>query len=136
MGTDLLADPEVSALCERCSREIDLRRLLTESGEDELRLTENAQPALCFLGIGLTLLLRRAGLAPSFTAGHSVGEYAALAAAGALSPEDAVAAVVHRGRAMAEAVPAGRTSMVAVLGLSPEAIATALAEIDDCWPAN
>jgi len=85
MGTDLLEDPEIAALCERCSTEIDLRHLLTAADEEELKLTQNAQPALCFLGIGLTILLRRAGLEPAAAAGHSVGEYAALAAGSALS---------------------------------------------------
>ena len=136
MGTDLLADAEIAALCARCSTEVDLRHLLIEAGEEELRLTQNAQPALCFLGIGLTLLLRSSGLEPGAAAGHSVGEYAALVAGGALSPEEAIYAVVHRGRAMAEAVPAGETSMAAVLGLEPERLLQALAGIDDCWPAN
>ena len=136
MGADLLRDPELADLCARCSTEIDLRHLLTEADEEELRLTQNAQPALCFMGIGLTHLLRRAGFVPAAAAGHSVGEYAALVAGGALSPEEAIYAVVHRGRAMAEAVPAGETSMAAVLGLAPEAIAEALAGIADCWPAN
>jgi len=136
MGADLLEDAEIAALCARCSTEIDLRRLLTVAGEEELQLTQNAQPALCFLGIGLTLLLRRSGIEPAAAAGHSVGEYAALAAGGALSPEEAIYAVVHRGRAMAEAVPAGETSMAAVLGLAPEAVVEAIAAIDSCWPAN
>ena len=136
MGAELLRDPELAGLCARCSTETDLRRLLTEADEEELRLTQNAQPALCFMGIGLTHLLRRAGFVPAAAAGHSVGEYAALVAGGALSPEEAIYAVVHRGRAMAEAVPAGETSMAAVLGLAPEAIAEALAGIADCWPAN
>ncbi len=136
MGADLLQDPELAGLCARCSTEIDLRRLLAEADEEELRLTQNAQPALCFMGIGLTHLLRRAGFEPAAAAGHSVGEYAALVAGGALSPEEAIYAVIHRGRAMAEAVPAGETSMAAVLGLTPEAIAEALAGIADCWPAN
>jgi [acyl-carrier-protein] S-malonyltransferase len=136
MGADLLADPEIESLCRRCSTEIDLRHLLTEADEDELKLTQNAQPALCFMGIGLTLLLRRAGLEPGAAAGHSVGEYAALVAGGALSPEEAIYAVVHRGRAMAEAVAAGETSMAAILGLAPEAVVEAIAGIDKCWPAN
>ena len=136
MGTDLLQDDEIVALCERCSTEIDLRHLLTEAGEEELKLTQNAQPALCFLGIGLTILLRRAGLEPAAAAGHSVGEYPALVAGGALSPEEAIGAVVHRGRAMAEAVPAGQTSMAAVLGLDPDAVVKAISGIESCWPAN
>ncbi len=136
MGTELLEDAEVAALCARCSTEVDLRHLLVEADEEELKLTQNAQPALCFLGIGLTLLLRRSGFEPAAAAGHSVGEYAALVAGGALSPEETIYAVVHRGRAMAEAVPAGETSMAAVLGLAPEAVVDAIAGIDRCWPAN
>jgi [acyl-carrier-protein] S-malonyltransferase len=136
MGTDLLEDAEIAALCDRCSGEVDLRHLLTEADEEELKLTQNAQPALCFVGVGLTLLLRRSGLEPAAAAGHSVGEYAALVAGGALSAEEAIYAVVHRGRAMAEAVPAGETSMAAVLGLAPEAVEAAIAGIESCWPAN
>jgi [acyl-carrier-protein] S-malonyltransferase len=136
MGTELIDDAEIAALCGRCSTEADLRHLLIEAGEEELKLTENAQPALCFLGIGLTILLRRSGIEPAAAAGHSVGEYAALVAGGALSPEEAIYAVIHRGRAMAEAVPAGETSMAAVLGLDPEAVVKAISGIDSCWPAN
>jgi [acyl-carrier-protein] S-malonyltransferase len=138
MGTELLQDAEVSALCDRCSSQadIDLRRLLTEAGEEELRLTQNAQPALCFMGLGLTLLLQRAGLEPSAAAGHSVGEYAALAAAGSVDAPHVIKAVVERGKAMAEAALAGTTSMAAVLGLSAEAVETAVASIDGAWPAN
>ena len=136
MGAELLADPEIESLCGRCSTEIDLRYLLTRADQAELTLTQNAQPALCFMGIGLTLLLRRAGLEPSAAAGHSVGEYPALVAGGALSPEEAIYAVVHRGRAMAEAVPAGESSMAAILGLAPEAVVEAIAGIDSVWPAN
>ncbi|TMC10562.1 MAG: ACP S-malonyltransferase [Chloroflexi bacterium] len=136
MGAPLLDDAQVAELCRRCSTEVDLRRLLTEADEEELRLTQNAQPALCFMGIALTHLLRRSGFEPAAAAGHSVGEYAALAAGGAISPEEAIYAVVHRGRAMAEAVPAGQTSMAAVLGLAPEAIASALDALGECWPSN
>jgi [acyl-carrier-protein] S-malonyltransferase len=138
MGSELLQDEEVSALCDRCSShaDVDLRRLLTEVDEDELRLTQNAQPALCFMGLGLTLLLRRSGLEPSAAAGHSVGEYAALAAAGSVDAPDVIKAVVERGKAMADAAPAGTTSMAAVLGLGSEAVEAALASVDDVWPAN
>ena len=138
MGSDLLEDDEVSALCDRCAAQagIDLRRLLTTAGEDELRLTQNAQPALCFMGIGLTLLLRRRGVEPAAAAGHSVGEYAALAAAGSVDAAEVIKAVVERGKAMADAVPAGTSSMAAVLGLEAARIETALAGIDEVWPAN
>jgi [acyl-carrier-protein] S-malonyltransferase len=138
MGKDLLEDPEIAALCESCSREsdVDLRRLLVEAGDEELKLTQNAQPALCFVGLGLTLLLRRRGIEPAAAAGHSVGEYAALAASGAVGAPQVIKAVVERGKAMAEALPAGTSSMAAVLGLSAEAIEAALVGIDDIWPAN
>jgi len=136
MGAELLADAEVAELAGRCSGGVDLHHLLTTADDDELRLTQNAQPALCFMGIALTMLLRRAGVEPAAAAGHSVGEYAALAAAGVLDAEDAVRAVTERGLAMAEAVPAGETSMAAVLGLDPGAISKALEGVGEVWPAN
>lgn len=138
MGTELLTDPEVAELCERCSSYagIDLRRLLTTADDDELRLTQNAQPALCFAGIALTLLLRRRGIEPAAAAGHSIGEYAALAASGAVGAPQVIKAVVERGKAMAEAAPAGTTGMAAVIGLESQAVEVALAGMNDAWPAN
>src|SRR6185503_17553670 len=133
MGIELLADAEVAELCERCSKVsgVDLRHLLNDATDDELRLTQNAQPALCFMGLGLTLLLRRRGLEPAAAAGHSVGEYAALATAGSTGPEHVIKAVVDRGLAMAVAAPAGVSSMAAVLGLSGAAVEEALAGLDE-----
>jgi len=138
MGKELLDDPEIAGLCESCSREadIDLERLLSSADDEELKLTQNAQPALCFVGLALTLLLRRRGIESAAAAGHSVGEYAALAASGAVGGPQVIKAVVERGKAMAEAFPAGVSSMAAVLGLSAEAIEAALAGIADVWPAN
>ncbi len=138
MGVELLTDPEVADLCDKCSSSagVDLRRLLTTAGDDELRLTQNAQPALCFMGLGLTLLLRRRGIEPAAAAGHSVGEYAALATSGAVGATQVIKAVVERGKAMAEAAPAGTGSMAAVLGLDAQVIEVALAGMNDAWPAN
>jgi len=138
MGVELLQDSEVSELCDECGSAagIDLPRLLTTADDDELRLTQNAQPALCFAGLALTLLLRRRGIQPVAAAGHSVGEYAALAAAGSLTAPQVIKAVVERGKAMAEAAPAGTSSMAAVLGLDAQAIEVALAGMNDAWPAN
>ena len=138
MGTDLLQDEEISALCDRCASfaDVDLRRLLTTADDDELRLTQNAQPALCFVGVALTLLLRRKGIEPAAAAGHSVGEYAALAAGAAVEAPHVIRAVVDRGKAMAEAAPAGTSSMAAVLGLDAQAVEVALAGMNDAWPAN
>jgi [acyl-carrier-protein] S-malonyltransferase len=138
MGADLLTDPEVAELCERCgdAAGLDLRRLLVSADDDELRLTQNAQPALCFVGLGLTLLLKRRGIEPAAAAGHSVGEYAALAASGAVDAPKVIKAVVERGRAMAETAPAGTGSMAAVLGIDSQAVEVALAGMNDAWPAN
>jgi [acyl-carrier-protein] S-malonyltransferase len=138
MGAELLTDPDVAQLCDKCgdAAGIDLRRLVTTADDDELRLTQNAQPALCFVGIGLTLLLRRRGIEPAAAAGHSVGEYTALAAGGAVGAPQVIKAVVQRGRAMAEAAPAGTSSMAAVLGIDAQAVEVALAGMNDAWPAN
>src|SRR3989442_8021194 len=82
MGAELLADSSVADLCDRCSSaaDVDLRHLLIGADDDELRLTQNAQPALCFMGVALTMLLEKRGIEPAAAAGHSLGEYAALAA--------------------------------------------------------
>lgn len=138
MGAELLEDAEVARLARECgdAAGIDLVHLLTAAGEDELRLTTNAQPALLFVGVALAQLLARRGLAPSALAGHSVGEYTALCVAGALTPQEAVRAVVERGRAMAQAAPPGTSSMSAVLGLDAAAVETALIGVPDVWPAN
>jgi [acyl-carrier-protein] S-malonyltransferase len=138
MGAALLQDPELADLCARCedASGIGLRHLLVDADDEELRLTQNAQPALSFVGIGLARLLARRGIEPAAAAGHSVGEYAALCAAGALEPEAAARVVGERGRAMADAAPAGTTSMAAVLGLDAIAVEAALAGFEDVWPAN
>jgi [acyl-carrier-protein] S-malonyltransferase len=138
MGSTLLADPEIAALADSCSEAagVDLEHLLVEAGEEELRLTANAQPALLFMGVALARLLARRGIRPAAAAGHSVGEYTALCVAGGITPEQATRAVVERGRAMAEAAPPGTTSMLAVLGIGPEQVSTALIALPDVWPAN
>src|SRR3982074_251561 len=138
MGAELLTDPEITVLFERCSNVsgVDLRHLLIGADDDELRLTQNAQPALCFMGVALAMLLKRRGIEPAATAGHSVGEYAALAAGGAVGAPQVIKGVVERGRAMADAAPAGTTSMAAVLGLDSQAVEVALAGMNDAWPAN
>ncbi|MDQ6771851.1 MAG: ACP S-malonyltransferase [Candidatus Dormibacteraeota bacterium] len=138
MGRALLQDPEIAALAQNCASAsgVDLRRLLEEADDEELRLTTNAQPALLFMGVALARLMSRHGIRPAAAAGHSVGEYTALCVAGAIEPEDAVRLVVDRGRAMASAAPPGTSSMIAVLGLEPDAMAAALTGVPDVWPAN
>jgi [acyl-carrier-protein] S-malonyltransferase len=97
-----------------------------EGPEAELQLTPNTQPALLVAGVVACRLLDRD---PVVAAGHSLGEYCALVAAGALSFEDAVLLVHKRGRYMQEAVPVGTGAMAAVLGVSGAAIQKALDEV-------
>ena len=97
-----------------------LAQLCFEGPEDELVRTEVQQPAILTTSIALLRALEeRAELSPAYYAGHSLGEYSALVAAGALEFEDAVRLVQARGRFMQEAVPVGRGAMAAVLGLAP-----------------
>ena len=103
---------------------IELSKLCFEGPAEELQKTEFAQPAILTVSVACLEMLRQSGLRPVAAAGHSLGEYAALVAAGSLAFADAVRLVRQRGRYMQEAVPLGRGGMVAVLGLSgPEVVA-------------
>jgi [acyl-carrier-protein] S-malonyltransferase len=107
-----------------------LSRLCFDGPEDELVRTEVQQPAILTTSIALLRALEaQVALHPAFYAGHSLGEYSALVAAGALDFEDAVRLVQARGRFMQEAVPEKRGAMAAVLGLEPEAVAEACASV-------
>ncbi|AEO99315.1 ACP S-malonyltransferase [Heyndrickxia coagulans] len=96
---------------------MDLSGLIQNGPLDKLTRTENAQPALLTVSTAILQVLQEAGIHADFTAGHSLGEYSALVAAGALSFEDAVYAVRKRGEYMDEAFPNGAGAMSAVLGL-------------------
>ncbi len=101
----------------------NLRRLCQKGPFEELTLTHKAQAALVTVGvIAYRLLAERVSLKPSCLAGHSVGEYAALAAAGALDFADALQLVYRRGQLMQEAVPLGEGTMAAILGLEDQAV--------------
>jgi len=100
-----------------------LSRLCFEGPEEELRLTQNTQPALLVVSTIVHTLL---GEMPAIAAGHSLGEYAALVAAGSLSFEDAVRLVHKRGRYMQEAVPVGVGAMAALMGASFSQVEDAL----------
>ncbi|HSR70879.1 MAG TPA: ACP S-malonyltransferase [Kiloniellales bacterium] len=121
-----------------------LSRIIFEGPDSDLTLTENAQPALLAVSLAVVRVLEReAGMKVAetarFVAGHSLGEYSALAAAGALSLADAAQLLKRRGRAMQEAVPVGVGAMAALLGLDLEAaveIAAEAAEDEVCAPAN
>ena len=99
-----------------------ITKLCFEGPEEELRKTENTQPAILTVSVACQKVLAEHGVLPEMVAGHSLGEYSALVAAGVLSFADAVAVVKKRGRFMQEAVPLGRGAMAAVLGLSREKI--------------
>jgi [acyl-carrier-protein] S-malonyltransferase len=105
-----------------------LSRLCFEGPEDQLKLTENTQPALLTVSIAAFEVLREAGRAPDYVAGHSLGEYSALVAAGSLRFADAVRIVRKRGQYMQEAVPQGVGAMAAILRLPDAKLETVIAE--------
>ncbi|HEX4036489.1 MAG TPA: ACP S-malonyltransferase [Acidobacteriaceae bacterium] len=102
-----------------------ISNLCFDGPEDQLKLTEYQQPAICTVSVAALRVLAEYGIAPSLVAGHSLGEYAANVAAGSLDFADAVRTVRQRGKFMQEAVPAGQGAMAAVLGLSSEQTARA-----------
>ena len=102
---------------------IKISQLCFEGPEDELRLTENTQPAILTASVAAWRVLQEKGIKPAFVAGHSLGEYSAHVAAGTMTFADAVRTVRNRGKYMQEAVPVGTGSMAAILGMSPEAVA-------------
>lgn len=115
MGAALIADGCDLELLEVARQEgMALDRLLVAGTAEELRPTEVAQPALYYVGVALARIVLSRGVAPRFGAGHSLGEYTALAVAGAIDPADGMRLVIARGRLMA-AAPDG--TMAAVLGL-------------------
>jgi [acyl-carrier-protein] S-malonyltransferase len=105
-----------------------LSRVIFEGPEDQLTLTENAQPAILTVSTAAHRLLQSRGLVPTFVAGHSLGEYSANVAAGTFSFADALHIVRQRGRYMQEAVPLGEGAMAAILGLDAEQVARACAD--------
>jgi [acyl-carrier-protein] S-malonyltransferase len=105
-----------------------ISRLCFEGPEDQLKLTENTQPALLTVSIAALEVLRAEGMAPDYVAGHSLGEYSALVAAGSLRFADAVRLVRKRGQYMQSAVPAGVGAMAAILKLPEGKLDTVLAE--------
>jgi [acyl-carrier-protein] S-malonyltransferase len=105
-----------------------LSRLCFEGPEEELRLTENTQPAILAVSVAAARVLGAQGVEPALAAGHSLGEWSAHVIAGTLGFADAVRAVKARGRAMQQAVPAGQGAMAAVLALDAAQVAEACAE--------
>ncbi|HEV7504108.1 MAG TPA: ACP S-malonyltransferase [Thermoanaerobaculia bacterium] len=129
------AVPEARAAFEEADEALgfSLSRLCWEGPEEELGLTENTQPALVATSIAVhrALGVLAPELMPVAMAGHSLGEYSALVAAGSLGFADALRLVRRRGQLMQEAVPVGVGAMAAVIGMDPEAIAAVAADAAD-----
>lgn len=115
---------------------LELERLSFEGPIEELTQTDVQQPALVATSLACLAALAPVGVEPAFVVGHSVGEYSALAACGALSTRDAVALVRERGLATAAAAREQPGAMAAVIGLEDEAVEALCREIEDVWPAN
>jgi [acyl-carrier-protein] S-malonyltransferase len=115
---------------------IDLRRLCFEAPLEELVETEVQQPALVATSLAVLAVLWERGIEPDYVVGHSVGEFAALAAARAIGFSEAIALVRERGLAMAEAVRERPGSMAAILGLEDEIVEELCRRISNVWPAN
>ena len=133
--------PSVAALFREADDALGfpISKLCLEGPEEELRLTENTQPALLMTAVGAFRVLLERGVTPDFVAGHSLGEYSALVAAGSLDFSSAVSLVRNRGRYMQEAVPVGEGAMAAILGLDPDAVRAVCERVEESevvTPAN
>ncbi|HEX7329410.1 MAG TPA: ACP S-malonyltransferase [Casimicrobiaceae bacterium] len=131
MMSDYSGHPEVRATFVEASEVLgeDLWALVENGPADALNLTRNTQPVMLAAGVAVWRAWRAAGGgAPAFVAGHSLGEYTALVAAGALAFRDALPLVRFRAEAMQEAVPAGTGAMAAIMGGDAEAVAAACRE--------
>jgi len=146
MGAELAKTyPEARAVFDEvdAALEQNLSRLMWDGPENELTLTENAQPALMAVSLAAMRVLGEKGLTLKgnivYVAGHSLGEYSALAAAGALTLADTARLLKTRGRAMQEAVPVGEGAMAALLGADlgrAQELANAASQGEVCAAAN
>jgi [acyl-carrier-protein] S-malonyltransferase len=110
----------------------DMKKLIADSSEEELKRTDIAQPALTLANLATAAFLAESGVFPAAAAGHSLGEYAALCVSGVISREDCFMLVKERGKAMHEAHAPEGSGMSAVLGLPPEKVEALIAE----WTAG
>jgi [acyl-carrier-protein] S-malonyltransferase len=142
MGKELAEKyPSARAVFEEADKALgfSISKICFEGTEEELKLTANTQPAILAVSVAAFRVLAEKGIAPEYVAGHSLGEYSALVAAGSLSFADAVKLVRKRGTYMQEAVPAGQGSMAAIMGLSPTVVLDVCkhaAQEEVCSPAN
>ena len=138
MGADFYENsPEAKSLFDEADAalDFDLKEICFQENE-KLNETQYTQPAMVAACLAMTRVLTRRGIRPDMTAGLSLGEYAAIAAAGALKELDAVLLVRKRGLFMEHAVPAGEGAMCAVLGMTGEALERELRDTADVTIAN
>lgn len=134
MGQELYEqNPEIQELYKRANEvlEKDLQKLMFEGPQEDLTETENAQPALLLSSTAVYTLLQKENIIPTMVVGHSLGEYSALVAAGALKVEEALPLVQTRGRLMEKAYPKGKGTMAAVLGMTEEEIADVIKNVSE-----
>ncbi len=139
MGREIAeAVPESMDVFERASEAagLDLVRLCFDAPEAELVATDVQQPALVTTSLAVLAAIRKRGIKPDFVVGHSVGEFAALAAASMVRLEEAIALVRERGLAMADAAKRNPGSMAAILGLDDEVVERICRRVVNVWPAN
>ncbi len=144
MGKDLAeAFPEARAVFEGVDAALGekLSTLCFEGPDEKLKLTANTQPSILTVSAAVVAVLEKCGVRPDLVAGHSLGEYSALVAVGALTAAEAAKAVRARGTFMQEAVPAGKGAMAAVLGLEPGRVKAVCESVEAatglvCSPAN
>jgi [acyl-carrier-protein] S-malonyltransferase len=139
MGRDVAeAVPEAMAVYDAggAAAGLDLKSLCFDAPVEQLVETEVQQPALVATSLALNAALRARGIRPDFVVGHSVGEFAALAAAESLAVDEAIALVRERGLAMAAAAKERPGSMAAILGLADEVVESLCRKIIGVWPAN
>lgn len=132
MGKDIFEhDVDAKQVFEQADAALgfSLSQLIFEGPDNELKQTANTQPALLTVSTAYLKLVEKAGIKADYVAGHSLGEYSALVAAGVISFEDAVRTVRARGQFMEQAVPSGQGTMAAVLGADRQALAELCAAI-------
>jgi len=141
MGRELAESfPAARGVFEEADRVLgfSISQLCFSGSEEALKLTENTQPAILTASVATYRVLEQKGVRPDYVAGHSLGEYSALVASGALKFGDAVRLVRKRGQYMQEAVPPGEGAMAAILGMRPGQVAEICRKAADgkVMPAN
>jgi [acyl-carrier-protein] S-malonyltransferase len=142
MGKELAEKyPAARAVFDEADKAVgfSVSKMCFEGTEEELKQTANTQPAILTVSVAAFRILAEKGITADYVAGHSLGEYSALVAAGSLNFADAVKLVRKRGTYMQDAVPAGLSSMAAIMGLSPAVVLDVCkraAQGEICAPAN